>query len=313
MKTVYNVYDYKSSRPTVVALGIFDGLHKGHKAVLRRLKRVAGDSRAESCVVTFDPHPARILSSKNPPPMLVSTQHKLRLLAYAGIDKTVVIRFTKVFSKMTARRFIVDILVKRLRVKTLVIGKNFLFGAKKSGTIRHMKRWGKEYGFTVETVRPVLSKGEIVSSTRIRNLIMAGNLTEARRLLGRDISILGTVKKGSRRGRILGFPTANLDLHHEAIPPSGVYIVKVFVDSRVYRGILNIGFRPTFNATEKPHEASVEVHIFGFNREIYGKDVEVVFLKKIRRERRYKSRDHLRLRIAQDIRIAKRYFKRQKL
>lgn len=294
---------------TVATIGIFDGVHRGHKKILRLLKARAKAKKAQSCVITFDPHPLKILHPRKTPPMLISTKHKLNLLAAEGINITVLIDFSKDFADIDPLTFVRAVLVDIVNVKELLVGENFSFGKNRRGNVRSLKRLGRMFGFKVRVIPPLRRGGRIISSTLIRRLIMSGKLNEAKRLLGRDVSILGTVTKGTRRGRILGFPTANLDLHHEAIPPSSVYIVKVKLANKTYRGIVNIGFRPTFDARGEK-EPTVEVHVFNFHKSIYGKDIEVIFLKRIRSERKFKNRKHLLSRIEKDIGIAKRYFKK---
>ena len=334
MKIIRGIKNLKIKQPTVATIGIFDGIHRGHKRILELLKKRAKDIKAKSCVLTFDPHPSRILHPYRTPPMLISTRHKLHLLAAEGVDITVLINFTKNFASIGPRRFVTDVLVERMNIKELLVGKNFLFGKKRRGTVKILERLGENFDFRVRAIPSLKMNGRIISSTLIRSLIMSGRLNEAERLIGREVSILGTVTKGTKRGRILGFPTANLDLHHEAIPPNGVYIVKVRLENREYRGILNIGFRPTFapldnkssrinkiqqgeyltdfKGTIGKRESTVEVYIFNFNKSIYGKDIEVIFLKRIRSERRFRNREGLLSRIQKDIDIARKYFKKRK-
>ena len=293
-----------------MTVGIFDGVHRGHKKILRHLIKSAARMKAESCVVTFHPHPSRVLYPRRTTPMLVSTQHKLRLLAGEGVDRIVLVKFTGDFAGIGHARFVEEVLVKRMNVKRLYVGRNFLFGKGRKGNPAALRRLGRRFGFSVEVVPPLKSGGKVISSTLIRRLITSGRLKEAERMLGRSVSILGTVTSGKKRGRILGFPTANLDLHHEAIPPSGVYIVKAKLLGRVYDGIMNIGFRPTFACDGLDSEPTAEVHIFGFKDDIYGEDLEIGFLKRLRAERRFAHRSSLRRRIAGDVKKAKEYFKK---
>jgi len=309
MKIIYGIDHLKIKKPTVATIGIFDGIHRGHKKILRVLKNIARETKAKSCVLTFHPHPSKILHPHRTPPMLISTKHKLNLLAQEGVDIAILINFTKDFADINPVRFVEEVLVKRMNVRGLLVGKNFLFGKDKSGTVKSLYRLGRRFGFKVHVIQPLKLDGKIISSTLIRRVIMSGELDRAKELLGRDVSILGTVTEGAKRGRILGFRTANLDLHHEAVPPSGVYIVKVKLENEEYRGILNIGFQPTFKKKKVRGERTTEVHIFNFNKSIYGKDIEVIFLKRIRSERRFKNKECLLLRIKKDVEIAKRYFR----
>lgn len=310
MRIIRGTEALKINSPTAVTIGIFDGVHRGHKKILGELKRQVRIIKGKSCIITFEPHPLKVLMPKQAPPMVISTAHKMRLFEEDGADIAVIIRFTKRFASMAPLRFAEEVLKKRLNTKVLLAGENFVLGKGRSGDIAHLKSIGKKLGFKVRSVRPLLSGGDIISSTLIRRLIISGELLRAKRLLGREVSVLGTVVKGEARGRAIGFPTANIDPHHEAIPPSGVYIVRVKLKSKQYRGILNIGFRPTFKKARRAEEPTVEVHIFGLNRPIYRKDIEVVFLKRIRDERKFRSRGLLRLRIKKDMATAKEYFKK---
>ena len=313
MRIINGIKNLKLKKPTAVTVGIFDGVHRGHKKILKELKKRAKSLRGKSCVVTFDPHPAKVLHPHRKPPMLVSTKHKLDLLAAAGVNIAVLINFTKRFASISPARFVEEILACRLNAKELLVGKGFSFGSHRSGNINNLRKLGKKFGFDVHSISSLKSGKKVISSTLIRKLIMAGELREAKRLMGREVAILGTVTKGARRGRGLGYPTANLDPHHEAIPPSGVYIVEVKLKNKNYRGVLNIGFRPTFSGEDSAKEPTVEVNIFGLKRSIYGEYVEVIFVKRIRRERKFTHKDHLRARIKKDIEITKRHFRRHRL
>lgn len=305
MKIIRGIKHLKIKEPTALTIGIFDGIHKGHKKILKQLKKRAKAMKGKSCVLTFDPHPTKILHPHKTPPMLISTKHKLNLLAAEGIDITVLINFTKDFAAANPPYFAREILAKKMSAAEILVGKNFLFGKNRSGDVKKLKKLGKRFGFKVHSISPLKAGKDIISSTLIRKLVMSGKLKKAKRLLGKDVAILGTVTKGARRGRLLGYPTANLNLHHEAIPPSGVYIVKVRLENKEYPGVLNIGFRPTFHTGGR--EVTVEVHIFGFNKSIYGKDIEVIFLKRIRREYKFKNKEHLLSRINKDASMAKKY------
>jgi len=308
MRIIYGIKDLEVKGPTAVTIGIFDGVHKGHRKVLKELKRQSRIINGKSCVVTFEPHPMKVLMPKKAPPAVISGVHKMRLLESEGVDIVLIINFTKEFAAITPLRFAKDVLKDRLNAKVLLVGENFVLGKGRAGNVRNLKKIGRRLGFSVQAVKPLRSVGQVISSTLIRKLIMSGRLEKARRLLGRNVSVLGTVVRGSSRGRTIGFPTANIDPHHEAIPPSGVYIVKVRLADRKYRGILNIGFRPTFMGMGYQKEPTIEVHIFGFNESIYGKEIEVIFLKRIRHERKFSNKKHLLSRIMEDISVAKKYF-----
>jgi len=291
-------------RGTVASIGIFDGLHKGHLHLIKALVKRAKSIKRKSLILTFYPHPSKILNRKKFTPLLISLKHRLNLLEALGVDLAIVIKFNKRFAGIKPRDFITDVLCRRLGVKEVLIGDNFNFGYHKSGNIGLLKRLSGEYGFSVRVVRLHKKDKRIVSSTHIRSLIMKGRLKEASRLLGRPVSILGTVKGGARIGRALGYPTANIDPHHEAIPPSGVYAVYVNLDDRRYKGILNIGFKPTFQRKCYPPEPTIEVHIFNFKKDIYGRDLEIFFVKRLRPEKRFKDRENLIKRIRLDEKAA---------
>jgi len=280
----------KISYPTVVTIGIFDGVHKGHQKILKKVLDEARKNRLKSVVVTFDPHPVKILSKGAQIPLLTSLDHRIRLIKKMGVDYCLVKKFTKEFSKLSPEEFIKDLLVDKLNLKVLVTGENFLFGAKEKGSSKLLKKLSKVYNFKFYSVPPLKIKGEYVSSTRIRRLIEKGNLALAKKLLARPVTILGTVVKGKSLGRKLGFPTANIDPHHESIPPGGVYSVDAAIEKKIYRGVLNIS----------PHKI-IEVHILNFNKDIYGKDIEVIFKQKIRNEKNFKSLESLKRQIALDI------------
>jgi riboflavin kinase/FMN adenylyltransferase len=241
-------------------------------------------------VITFDPHPVRILSPGAKIPFLMSLEHRIRLIKKMGADYCLVMRFTKEFSKLSPEDFIKRVLINKLNLKALVTGGNFLFGFKEKGDIALLKKLSRVYGFKFYSVPPLKIDGAFISSTNIRRLIEKGDLKSASKMLGRPVTILGTVVKGKRLGRKIGFPTANIDPHHESIPPSGVYRVNVALGKKLYRGILNISGRKI-----------IEVHIFNFKRDIYKRDIEVIFKQKIRDEKKFNSLEGLKKQIQLDI------------
>jgi len=281
---------HRQFRKPVVTIGIFDGVHLGHKKILRQVAKEAKHIRGTSVVVTFNPHPMEVLDMIGSPPLLVSLRHRLDLIANEGIDVACVLNFSKTLAKRNASEFIKKIMIQKIGVHSIVIGSDFKFGRNQKGDIGLLKSFGKKFGFHARRVPLLRVRKTPVSSTRIRELIVGGKLKKASRLLGRGVSVLGTVIKGSKRGRILGYPTANIDPHHEAIPPSGVYAVYVVCEGKRYKGILNIGFRPTFDTTAEP---TIEVHIAGFKKRIYGKDIEVIFVRKLRNEKKFLTKERL--------------------
>jgi riboflavin kinase/FMN adenylyltransferase len=287
------------SQRTVVTVGVFDGVHRGHQLIIKRVRQAARGTKGKAVVVTFDPHPLHVLDVRHRPPRLMSLAHKLKLFEELGVDICIVISFTKRFARLSPQRFIKDVLVDRLRVSRILVGDNFAFGKNRQGTSLVLERLAQHYRFSVHHVKPLKSKKDVISSSRIRALIAQGDLSRASRLLGRPVAVLGTVTRGYGRGRIIGYPTANINPHHEAIPPSGVYAVKIKLQNKLFNGIVNIGRCPTFKqATDV--EPTIEVHIFNFHKNLYGKDIEIVFIKKIRSEKRFEHKDDLVRQIRND-------------
>ncbi len=299
MKRIYGLYKIRGAHATI---GIFDGVHRGHQRILKKLVSEARRLKTKALVITFFPHPRKVLNPGAKVPLLISLEHRLRLIEERGVDFFLVIKFTKAFSRIRAADFIKGVLIDKLDIKTLVVGENFLFGHKGGGDFPALKRLSRRCGFRLIGVGPVRMKSKYISSTRIRCAIEKGDLKNASLMLARPVTVLGTVVKGQQLGRRLGFPTANIDPHHEAIPPSGVYAVDVRLRKKNYKGILNIGTRPTFR---KDREPTIELHIFNFKKDIYKKDVEIIFKRKIRDERRFSSAEALRKQIKNDIRRAR--------
>jgi riboflavin kinase/FMN adenylyltransferase len=291
MKIITNLRHLRQtfSRP-VVGIGIFDGVHRGHGKILDKVINCAKRLKGTSLVITFNPHPAGLLGKIGSPPLLISLRHRLKLLEGRGLDAVCVLNFTREFARRPAPDFIKKIIVDKLRARCVVIGRDFRFGRDKKGGIKLLRQMGEKYGFRVIGLPLFEIGGETVSSTRIRKLVMAGKLNQAARFLGRPVSVLGTVVEGARRGRILGYPTANINPHHEAIPPSGVYAIYALVGRRRYKGVLNIGMRPTFGADKEP---TIEAHLFDFDKNIYGSDIEIRFIKNLRPEKRFRGKEEL--------------------
>jgi riboflavin kinase / FMN adenylyltransferase len=289
----------------VAAIGIFDGVHLGHRKIIRAAARAAKRIGGRGAVITFDPHPLKILRSHNPIPSIMSTAHRVRLIRELGADACSVIRFTKKFSSLKPRDFVKKILIDRVKVSELFVGTNFVFGRDNSGDIALLKSLGREHGFKVRVVPMVKAGGKIISSTAIRGLIIKGRLEEASRMLGRPVTIFGTVISGAGRGRLLGYPTANIDPHHEAIPPSGVYAVRVKIGNKKFGGALFIGRRRTFGE----REPVIEAHIFDFRSVIYGEDIEVTFVKRLRGVKKFAGHERLVEQIGKDDIAARRMLK----
>ena len=261
---------------------------------------------AKSVVVTFDPHPLKVLSPGHFVPSLISVKHRVKLIKELGIDRVIVMSFNKKTALMPAEKFIKDIVIKNLNAKEIFVGEDFCFGKNAAGHAQTLKSIGKKEGIKVNIVQHVKKEGLVVSSSLIRKLIVSGQIDKASRLLGRAYSILGTVVGGSKLARKLGYPTANINPHHEAIPPSGVYAVRVRFKERLFNGVMNIGVRPTFYSCGRDEEPSVEVHIFDFSSRIYGKDLEILFVKKLRDEKKFKTIDSLIEQIKNDEALARK-------
>jgi len=285
-----------------LAIGIFDGVHRGHADILHRVVREAKKLKASSAIMTFDPHPRKVLSGdhKNPA-ILMSLEHRLRTIASLGIKETFVIPFNKKFASIPREKFLEDILIKKLGVKMLAVGQDFRFGRFAKGDAAYLRERAKDLGFRLFLCPPVKRKGKIISSTVIRHLIEKGKLPQAADMLGRPVSIYGTVVHGRGKGRGIGFPTANLDPHHETLPPDGVYAVTGDLDGKKLKGVLHIGKRPTFGLERK----SVEVHLFDLRGDLYGREIELFFVKKIRPIQRFKNTAALTAAIRRDIRLAR--------
>lgn len=311
MKVLYGYRDLKDKlKDPVIAIGIFDGIHIGHKRVIKRVLNLPASGRRDKVVVTFDPHPQTVLCPEKASPRIMSLEHRLFILEKMGIDAAIVIRFTDFIAMMSPEEFIRRV-INGIGARTVYVGSNFHFGRGKKGDTETFKELGKSFGIDVRIVEPVKKSGRIVSSTWLRKLIAGGNILKAENLLRRPVSVLGTVVSGDRRGKILGVPTANIDPHHEVIPPPGVYAVKVDADGELFDGVLNIGFRPTFYGSPKGKrkEPQIEAHLIDFKGDLYGRHIEIFFIKRLRREKKFKSDEKLKAQISKDIERAKSFLK----
>ncbi|MEJ2684692.1 MAG: bifunctional riboflavin kinase/FAD synthetase [Candidatus Sulfobium sp.] len=286
---------------TVLTLGNFDGLHLGHQELIKMVMKRARKTGAVSMVVTFRPHPLKILAPEKCPPLISIYEEKIALFEKLGLDVLVKIPFTLDFASMSPEDFTKKILCDLLGAKEIFVGYNYRFGKGRTGNVRTLKRLGKQCGFVVREVEQVSFDGEVISSTKIRKLLAEGSVEHAARLLGRDYAVTGIVVKGDGRGKGLGFPTANIAPKHSIIPANGVYAVRFFVREKFYDGIANIGLRPTFDE----NRLTIEVHVLDFNEDIYGEEISLYFVGRIREERKFKGPDDLVRQIASDIRTAR--------
>lgn len=303
MKTIYGIKELIQKIPyPVVTVGMFDGVHRGHQKIIEGMRHHALTKKGESVIITFNRHPKTITENR-PPSFITSLEHRLALLERLGVDYTVVLTFDQQLAQMTAEEFVREILACWLGVKCIVLGFNCHFGKNREGNIALVRRLAVKYGFEVYECPPVIYRGQVISSTAIRQAILTGKLETAEKMLGRPVSILGTVVKKSGRGRTLGYPTANLSLHHEVRPPRGVYGTKVRWAEQEYLALTNIGLRPTFARESSANEdetLEIEVHILDFQEDIYGQNLEVQFLFKIRDEISFTTVEKLKAQIDSD-------------
>jgi riboflavin kinase / FMN adenylyltransferase len=265
---------------TVVTVGTFDGVHRGHWRVLQELSRAAHTRGALSLLVTFDPHPLRIVRPEHAPPLLSTPAEKIEILAQSDIDRVAFLRFTPELAAFSPRTFVERILIGRFAMRHLVIGYDHGFGRGRSGDVDTLRAIGAELGFGVDVVPPVQDDGDAVSSSRIRRVLQEGDVAAAARALGRPYSVTGTVVRGEGKGRRLGFPTANLDVGStdKLIPHEGIYAVRAALGDRIANGVLHLGPRPTFAGLPP----SVELHVFDFDGDLYGRRIRVDFIERIR-------------------------------
>ncbi len=294
----------------VLALGNFDGLHRGHRKILDRVQRVANERGATSVVMTFDPHPPRVVRPDKAPALLMTKAQKIDALAAAGVQGTAIVRFTPELSHWDPEMFVRTVLVEWLHVAEVWVGANFLFGHDRAGNFSMLRTLGARYGFKAEKIDPVRYKDFVVSSTRIRRLVSEGRVDEAGALLGHEYYVDGTVTLGDQRGRTIGFPTANLCSENELLPPLGVYATTMRIGDVVYPSITNIGTRPTVDSSGR---VVIETHVFDLNRDLYGQTVRVGFVQRLRDERRFESLEALRAQIDADSHRARVLFSRLSL
>lgn len=294
-------------RPTVLTLGVFDGLHLGHQLIMRTVVDRARAIGAVPTVITFDPHPRAVLHPESAPPLLQTFDQKIEALGVLGIEQTIVIRFTKQFAQVAAEDFLRDIVHERLQALEVYLGRGFAFGRDREGTIDLLTRTSEQLGFTAAEVSEVRLRGHRISSSRIRELLKQGRVNLVRGMLGRPYGVEGRVVRGKERGRTLGFPTANLAPKNRVIPLNGVYVTATLIEGTWRRSITNVGIRPTFETIEEP---SVETFVINWSGDLYGDVVRVRFLHRLRDEKKFDSIEALKEQIAHDLYRANRYFGR---
>lgn len=290
-------------KDTVVTIGNFDGVHLGHQLLFEKTRKEARSIGGESLVITFEPHPVRILRPESSLKLISKCTKKIELIEKAGVDVLLCISFSRKFAETTCDQFVDDILWNTLHLKGIIVGYDYSFGKGRKGTIDFLKRKGRELGFTVTVVEPLYVDGIIVSSTKIRELISAGDMITVRKLLGRPYQMSGTVLVGKRRGgSVLGFPTANIELSEDELSPKlGVYAVQVAYNGKSHDGVMNIGYNPTFGDLA----VSAEVHIFDFSEDIYGQKIDVNIIERLRDEKKFPGPAELIEQIKKDTERAK--------
>jgi len=304
MKILHDSRHFPSSRRSSVTIGNFDGLHLGHRRILEDLVRMAAVSGTASLVMTFSPHPLQVLHRGKAPKLIIPTEDKIARIESLGVDYLLLVKFDEELSRLSGEGFIREILVGSLRVQHVFVGHNFVFGHKRSGNVALLAALGQELGYTVHVIPPVAVRGSRVSSTGIRDLIRAGRISQANRLLGRYYSLQGRVVPGQGLGRTVLFPTLNLETQNEILPGNGVYATLAIFGGKSHTAVTNIGTRPTVYGTG----LSVETHLLEHTPEAPPSTLELKFLHRLRNEHKFPSVDELKKQIAKDIQRTKRFF-----
>jgi riboflavin kinase / FMN adenylyltransferase len=307
LKIFNSIQEFSTARQTIVTLGTFDGVHKGHKSILEKLKNSSKETGCESVVLTFFPHPRMVLQQADGLKLLNTMDEKAYLLELFGIDNLIIHPFSKEFSRLTAEEFVKDVLVDRLNTKKIIIGYDHRFGRNRTADINDLIRFGAEYGFEVAQISALEVEEVSVSSTKIRNALNEGLISKANRYLGYPYFITGTVTTGKQLGRTIGFPTANIKLteDYKLVPAHGVYAVSAQINGTTVLGMMNIGTRPTVDGTTE----TIEVHFFDFAQDIYGANLRISLHHRLRFEQKFAGIDALREQLDRDREAAKEYFK----
>lgn len=307
MRLFHGTDNAEIQRPTVLTLGVFDGLHLGHQLVMQTVSKRAREIGAVPTVITFDPHPRAVLHPQSAPPLLQTLDQKVEGFGVLGIEQTIVINFTKEFSLIRAEDFLRDVVKERLQAREVYLGRGFAFGHNREGHIDLLRKTSKELGFFADEVPEVQLRSQRVSSSKIRGLLAQGKVNLARRMLGRPYGVEGRVERGAERGHTLGFPTANLHPHNRVIPSNGVYVTGTLIEGQWRRSVTNVGVRPTFTSNAEP---SVETFVMDWDGDLYGDVVRVRFLHRLRSEKKFNSVAELKAQIEKDVRRAQSYFER---
>jgi len=291
--------------PLFLAIGVFDGVHRGHQAVISTSAQHARSANGTPVVVTFDPHPMKVLHPSKAPHLLTATQHKIGLIRDLGVQHLLIINFNKAFAATEPEDFVEQLAKNSKLLHEICVGHEWSFGKDRRGNLDLLGKLGAQFDFQVVGIPAVtLGNGEPVSSTAIRRAIEAGDLAKAAEMLGRNYTILGTVTQGEHLGKKIGFPTANLSAHNEQFPPNGVYFAHAKLDGRICPGVVNLGYRPTVSRGKS--ERVLEIYLFDFDQDIYGKDIEVRFVQFLRAERKFENLDALTRQIELDVQQARK-------
>ena len=307
MRLFHGTDNAKIARPTVLTLGVFDGLHLGHQLIMKTIVERARATGAVPTVITFDPHPRALLHPESAPPLLQTFDQKIEALGVLGIEQTIVIHFDQNFAQIRAEDFLRAVIADRLHAKEVYLGCGFAFGHGREGNIDLLRTASQDLGFFADEVPELRLRGRRVSSSRIRELLQQGQVNLARRLLGRPYGVEGRVVRGAERGASLGFPTANIQPQNRVIPRTGVYVTAALIDGQWRRSVTNIGTRPTFGAD---NESSVETFVMNWSGDLYGDVVRVRFLHRLREEKKFGSIDELKSQIERDVARAHNFFER---
>lgn len=310
MNVFRDISSYNPQKPTVLTIGTFDGVHIGHKKIIEKLTKSASIENLESVILTFFPHPRMVLQKDSDLKLLNTIDEKIQLLEQSGLDTLIIHPFDKTFSELSAEEFVKQILIDKLNLKKIVIGYDHRFGKNRTAGIDELIVFGKKYGFEVEQISAQEIDEVSISSTKIRKALDNGEVALANSYLGYNYFFNATVIKGKQLGRTIGFPTANLQVSEEykLIPKTGVYVVEVLLYNKSFKGMMNIGFNPTVSGAHQ----TVEVNILNFNQDIYGKNIQVSLLEKIRDEQKFDSLEALKNQLANDKQTTENYFRKLK-
>ena len=304
MEVLRSIVDLESLRgPLFLAIGVFDGVHRGHQAVISTATSHARSADGAPLVVTFDPHPVKVLRPHNAPHLLTATQHKIALIRDLGVEHLLVINFDKKFAATPPEKFVEQLVAHSKPLREICVGHEWSFGKDRRGNLALLKELGAQFHFHVVGIPPVKVNGVVVSSTAVRQAVEKGDFATAAVMLGREYTILGTVKAGEKLGKKLGYPTANLSAHSEQFPPNGVYLAEAWIQEVLYHGVVNLGYRPTVSSGRS--ERVLEIYLLDFNRDIYGENVEVRFVRYLRPERKFDNLEALVRQIEADVRQAR--------